>query len=323
MKKKFTLRALFVFAMILSVSFVNNVFAQTAPSLGTAASFGVLANTTVTNTGNTVVSGNLGVSPGTAVTGFPPGVVNGTIFTGAGSTAGQAQIDAAAAFNNITGQACTTDLTGQDLGGLTLTPGVFCFDTSAFLSGTRTLILNAQGNPNAVFIFKIGSTLTTATGSSVSVINGGSSCNVFFQVGSSATLGTGTSFQGNILARTSITLNTGADLDGRALALGGAVTLDTNNISECGSIAPTAATVSVSGRVLSSRGRGISNAMVHLINQNGEIQTYKTNRSGYYTFQDIEVGETYIFNVYAKRYFFNAQVITLTEELAELDFTAQ
>jgi hypothetical protein len=103
----------------------------------------------------------------------------------------------------------------------------------------------------------------------------------------------------------------------------GAVTLDTNSISECGSIAPTAATVSVSGRVLSSRGRGISNAMVHLINQNGEIQTYKTNRSGYYTFQDIEVGETYIFNVYAKRYFFNAQVITLTEELAELDFTAQ
>ena len=126
-------------------------------------------------------------------------------------------------------------MTGQDLGGLTLTPGVYCFSSSAQLTGTLTL--DAQGNPNAVFIFKIGSTLTTASNSSVVVINtGGNSsiaCNVFWQVGSSATLGTGTSFAGNILALTSITLNTGANVSGRVLARNGAVTLDTNNVTVC------------------------------------------------------------------------------------------
>lgn len=322
MKKKFTLRALFVLAMMMSVSFVNNVSAQVAPSLGAAASFGVLANTTVTNTGNTVVSGNLGVSPGTAVTGFPPGVVNGTIFTGAGSTAGQAQIDAAAAFNNITAQNCTTDLTGQTLGARTLTPGVYCFDSSAQLTGT--LILDAQNNPNAVFIFKIGTTLTTASLSSISVINGGSSCNVFFQVGSSATLGTDTSFQGNILARTSITLNTGADLDGRALALDGAVTLNTNNISECGSIAPTAAMVNVGGRVTTVRGRGISRALITMTDGAGVFRKTYTSNSGSYNFADVEVGQTLILDIKAKRYNFTepTRVISLNEELTTLDFTA-
>lgn len=120
------------------------------------------------------------------------------------------------------------NLSGQDLGGQTLTPGVYCFDTVAQLTGTLTL--NAQGNPNAVFIFKIGSTLTTASNSAVTVTNGGSPCNVYGQVGTSATLGTNTSFLGNILALTSITLNTGANVIGRTLARNGAVTLDTNNI---------------------------------------------------------------------------------------------
>ena len=183
-----------------------------APSLGTASTFGVLAATTVTNTGLTVVNGNLGVSPGTAVTGFPPGmVVNGTINAG-NAVAAQAQSNATVAFNNLASQACDFNLSGQDLGGKTLAPGVFCFDSSAFLTGTLTL--DAQGDPNAVFIFKVGSTLTTASNSSVVVINNGTFCNAFFQVGSSATLGTNTSFRGNILALTSITLTTGISLDG-------------------------------------------------------------------------------------------------------------
>jgi hypothetical protein len=154
--------------------------------------------------------------------------------------------------------------------------------------------------------------------------NGGSGCNVFFQVGSSATLGTDTAFTGNILALASITLATSTDINaGRALARTGAVTLDTNNISNAQCLSPTAAGVTVSGRVLSSRGRGISNTVVHLTNQKSEIQTARTTRSGYYTFNDITAGEIYIFNVYSKRYQFNTQVITLTSDLTELNFTAQ
>src|SRR5579872_699308 len=215
------------------------VFAQTAPSLGSAQSFAVLGGSTVTNTGSSVITGSLGVSPGSAVTGFPPGsVVSGTIHA-ADAVAATAQGSVTAAYTNLAGQACTQDLTGQDLGGKTLTAGVYCFSSSAQLTGTLTL--NAQGNANAVFIFKIGSTLTTASGASVVLINGGSLCNVFWQVGSSATLGTGTSFAGNILALTSITLTTGATVTGRVLARNGAVTLDTNTVSAllCGAgVAP-------------------------------------------------------------------------------------
>jgi hypothetical protein len=203
--------------------------AQTAPSLGSAQSFAVLGGSTVTNTGPSVIAGDLGVSPGSAVTGFPPGiVVSGTIHA-ADAVAAAAQVSVTTAYNSLAGQACTQDLTGQDLGGMTLTAGVYCFSSSAQLTGTLTL--NAQGNAAAVFIFKIGSTLTTASGSSVQVINGGSACRAFWQVGSSATLGTTTAFGGNILALASITLNTGASLVGRALARTGAVTLDSNNVN--------------------------------------------------------------------------------------------
>jgi type VI secretion system secreted protein VgrG len=156
----------------------------------------------------------------------------------ADAIAAQGQADLTTQYNAIAGMACTADLTGQNLGLLTLTPGVYCYSSSAQLTGTLTL--NAQGNPAAVFIFKIGSTLTTATGSSVSLINGGDPCGVMWQIGSSATLGTTTSFLGNLLALTSITLNTGANLVGRALARNGAVTLDSNNISfpTCSAPAP-------------------------------------------------------------------------------------
>jgi hypothetical protein len=203
-------------------------------SLGTAQNFGVLGGSTVTNTGATTVNGNVGVSPGSAVTGFPPGVVVGGAIHSNDAVAMQAQNDLTTAYNNIAATPCTVDLTGQNLGGLTLTPGVYCYSTSAQLTGALTL--NALGNANALFLFKIGSTLTTASGSSVSIINnGGNSCNkAYWQVGSSATLGTGTSFVGDILALSSITLTTGAGSNGRALARNGAVTLDTNNINTCG-----------------------------------------------------------------------------------------
>ena len=198
-------------------------------SLGTGQSFAVLAGSSVTNTGPSVITGNLGVSPGTAITGFPPGTVTATIHS-ADAVALQAQSDVTTQYNALASAACTADLTGQDLGGLTLTPGIYCFSSSAQLTGTLTL--NAQANANAVFIFKTGSTLTTAAGSSVLLINGGNPCGVAWQIGSSATLGTTTSFIGNLIALTSITLNTGADIiGGRALARNGAVTLDTNDIS--------------------------------------------------------------------------------------------
>ena len=204
-------------------------WAQTAPSLGSAQSFAVLGGSTVTNTGPTTITGDLGVSPGSAVTGFPPGQVSGGAIHAADAVALAAQNSVTTAYNSLTSQACTLDLTGQDLGGKTLTPGVYCFSSSAQLTGILTL--NAGGNAGAVFIFKIGSTLTTASGSSVAVINGGSPCNVFWQVGSSATAGTTTSFAGNILALTSITLTTGARVIGRALARNGAVTLDSNTVT--------------------------------------------------------------------------------------------
>ncbi len=142
----------------------------------------------------------------------------------------QAQNDLTTAYNFAASESCGTNLTGQNLGGLTLTPGVYCFGSSAQLTGTLTL--DALGDPNSVFIFQIGSTLTTASGSSVVVTNDGQGDSVFWQVGSSATLGTTTLFQGNILALASITLNTDADIScGRALARNGAVTMDTNNVS--------------------------------------------------------------------------------------------
>jgi Ice-binding-like/Putative Ig domain len=220
-----------------SLSVVSLLFASTPAiaqiSLGTAQNLGVLGSSTVTNTGATTVNGNVGVSPGSAVTGFPPGIVVGGAIHSNDAVAMQAQNDLTTAYNNIVATPCTVDLTGQDLGGLTLQPGVYCFSSSAQITGALTL--DALGNPNALFLFKIGSTLTTASGSSVTVINGGGGCNkVYWQIGSSATLGTGTSFVGEILALSSITLTTGANSSGRALARNGAVTLDSNRVNTCG-----------------------------------------------------------------------------------------
>jgi hypothetical protein len=212
------------------------VLAQTSPPMGQAASFAVLGGSTVTNTGSTNILGELGVSPGTAVTGFPPGVVTGGTIHINDAVAQQAQTDLTIAYNALAGQAPTADLSGQDLGGLTLGPGVYRFTSTAQLTGTLTL--DAQGDPAAVFIFQIGSTLTTASAANVVMINGGSDCNVYWQVGSSATLGTGSSLAGSILALTSITLTTSANVSGRVLARTGAVTLDTNNVAVCAAGCP-------------------------------------------------------------------------------------
>lgn len=200
--------------------------------MGNARSFAVLAGSTITNTGPTTIDGsaggNIGVSPGTAITGFPPGLVSGTIHQ-ADETAELAKTDLVIAYNDAASREVTENLTDQDLGGLTLTPGVYKFDTSAQLTGT--LILDAEGDPEAVFIFQIGSTLTTASDSTVSLTNGASNCRVFWQVGSSATLGTNTEFVGHVFALTSITAETGATVWGQLLARNGAVTLDSNEIS--------------------------------------------------------------------------------------------
>lgn len=211
--------------------------------LGTAGDFAVLAGAGVTNTGPTVIAGgHVGVSPGTAVTGFPPGLIQAphTIHA-ADAVALQAQSDLTTAYNTAAGLAPNTNLTGQNLGGLTLTPGVYFFSTSAQLTGTLTL--DFQGNPDAEFVFQIGSTLTTASNSTVfSAFAAGVGCNVFWQVGSSATLGTDTDFKGHILALTSITLNTGASVDGSVLARNGSVTLDNNQIDNCVSPIPESST---------------------------------------------------------------------------------
>jgi len=213
------------------------------PILGSAGGFAVLGGSgAVTNTGPTTITGDLGVSPGSSITNTAGITINGVSYPGNTTVpnnpgAATAQTDATNAYNGLAAMAVTQNLTGDNLGGLTLTPGVYEFTSSAQLTGTLTL--NAEGSDNALWVFLIGSTLTTASDSSVDVINPGSNPDdgIFWDVGTSATLGTTTAFEGNILAfgsgptNSSITLDTGATIDcGSALAAT-SVTLDNNTIS--------------------------------------------------------------------------------------------
>lgn len=213
-----------IFILALAVVWQSPAFAAASINLGTAAPYSVLAGTTVTNTGPSTLQGSVGVSPGSAITGFPPGNAFGATHI-ADAPAGQAQADVTTAYNDAAGRPLTATVAG-DLVGLTLTEGVY--KSTSSLAATGALTLDGQGNYGSVFIFQIATTLMTGSASSIILTNGAQACNVFWQVGSSATLGTASRFKGTILALTSITLTTGATVEGRALARNGAVTLDSN-----------------------------------------------------------------------------------------------
>jgi hypothetical protein len=220
------------------------VAAQAAPvNLGTVSPFVVLGGSTVTNTGPSVLNGDLGVAPGTALTGFGlPAVVNGATHDNDG-VANQAKADLGTAYDVAAGQPVSgaNDLTGTNLGNRVLTAGAYRYTSSAQLTGPLTL--DAAGDPNAQFVFEISSALTTASASSVVLVNGASPCNVFWQVGTSATLGSTTAFKGNLMALASISLNNAVTVQGRMLARNGQISLinDVIDGSMCGtsSSAPT------------------------------------------------------------------------------------
>jgi Ice-binding-like len=194
---------------------------------GASASFAVLAGSGVTNTGPSVLTGDLGSFPTPAITGLATLTLSG-VAQGAGAVTQQAKTDLVAAYDAAAGKAAGTTI-AADIGGRTLQPGVYRSASSIGLTGTVTL--DGQGDPNAVFVFQAGSTLTTASASQVVLANGARACNVFWQVGSSATLGTGSTFRGSIIALTSVTVTTGVTIAGRVLARNGAVTLDSDTIT--------------------------------------------------------------------------------------------
>jgi LPXTG-motif cell wall-anchored protein len=252
MSHRFVRLSALVLVLALGVGFIyrqgGRAEAAEAPvGLGTAESFAVLAGTTVTNTNPSVISGDLGVSPGSAVVGFPPGQVNNGTIHAADAVAAQAQADTTIAYNDAAGRA-TTGPASADLAGQTLVGGVY---TGPTIGLTGTVTLDAQGDPNTVWVFQAASTLITSPSSVVSLINGADPCNVYWQVGSSATLGTNSTFAGTILALTSITATTGANIQGRLLARNGAVTLDNNTITRPTCAPPTTTTTSPSSTTTS------------------------------------------------------------------------
>lgn len=203
--------------------------AQGSLNLGAATSFAILAGTTVANTDQTTVTGNLGLSPGSSVSGFPPGIVKGKQHVD-DTTAAQAKLDLTTAYNAAAGKTVAPVSVAGNIGGLTLPPGLYKSTSSLDIS-SGDLTLDAQGDANAVFIFQIASTLTTTSGRQVILSGGAKAANVYWQVGSSAVLGTTSVFKGTIMANISITLDTGATLEGRAVARTGAVNLQSNVIT--------------------------------------------------------------------------------------------
>lgn len=250
-------------AALLAVFATGPAFAaQSRVGLGTADAYAVLAGSAITNTGTTTITGNVGLYAGTAVTGFNSVTLNGTQHV-ADAAALSAKNALITAYNDAASRTPKTTV-ATELGGQSLTAGVYATE-SGTLGLTGTVTLNGQGDPNAVFIFEAASTLTTASGSTVTLANSTQACNVFWRIGSSATLGTSTKFQGNILALTSITMTTGATLVGSAMARNGAVTLDTNVITRAvcsnalasasaSASASAAASAAASGRASASAG---------------------------------------------------------------------
>lgn len=228
----------------------NAVAAPTPVGLGTAGSFAVLAGTGITNTGPTTITGDIGTFPTTSITGVTSLTLSGTNHAGDSVTQG-AKIDLVTAYNTAAGEGPTTAIPA-DMVGQTLTPGVYNSAGAIHLSGVLTLDPGQLG-PNAVWVFQAGSDLITASGSKVVMLNGAQSCNVYWQVGSSSTLGTNSTFIGTIMALTSISLQTGAKLDGRALARDGAVTLDTNTITRSACSTSTSTPTSPSTRTGASQ----------------------------------------------------------------------
>lgn len=224
-KKYFTLALAFL-TMIFMVLPTTSSAVEINVELGTAENFAILAGSTITNTGTTTISGDIGLHPGTVFSGQGTATVNGAIHL-TDAVALQAKNDLLAAYNDALGRPLNT--VGSELGGSTLTSGVYSSATSFQITGTLTL--DGQNNPDAVFIFQAGSTLTTASASKVELINGANYNNIYWQVGSSATLGTNSEFAGNILSVESITVTTGATIEGRLLTRDGAVTLDNNIIT--------------------------------------------------------------------------------------------
>jgi hypothetical protein len=229
--------------MLLAITPAGAAIVPTVP-LATAAAYSVVGASTVTNTGASVINGSVGLYAGTSITGFPPGIVvpPGTIHT-TDAAAQQAQSDITAAYTNAQGRSISAT-TGANLANGHLGAGVYAGPSHGALQLTGPLVLDGAGNRNSVFIFQTDSTLTTASSSTVTLINGAQECNVFWQVGSSATLGTGSVFRGNILALASVTVNTGVTVHGRAFASTGAVTLDTDLFTRptCALSAPTTTT---------------------------------------------------------------------------------
>jgi hypothetical protein len=240
-------RSVVALAIVALLSTVGStaVAAPTAVGLGTARSFAVLAGTGITNTGPTTITGDIGTFPNASITGGTSLTLIGTNHAGDSVTQG-AKTDLVTSYTTAAGQGPTTAVPA-DLVGETLTPGVYNSASAMGLSGVLTL--DAAGDPNAVWVFQAGSTLITASGSRVIMLNGAQACNVFWQVGSSSTLGTNSTFVGTILALTSISLQTGATLDGRALARNGGVTLDSNTITRSACSTSTSGTPSASTSV--------------------------------------------------------------------------
>ncbi|MEX2231990.1 MAG: ice-binding family protein [Cyclobacteriaceae bacterium] len=202
---------------------------QVTVSLAGSSALVILAGSTITNTGATNITGDIGLSPGSSIGGFPPGILTGTQHIN-DAISNQAKLDLTAAYNDAAGRTSTDIVTlSGNIGGLTLTPGLYK-STSSLAISSGDLTFDAKGNSNAVFIIQIASTLTTTSGRKVILTGGALASNIFWQVGSSATFGTTSVFKGTILAMQSITFNTGATLEGRGLARTGAITMAGNTI---------------------------------------------------------------------------------------------